>query len=401
MIYYRNKYIDKLFEYKDKKVIKVITGVRRCGKSVVLKSYVNEITRQNTNLNMLFLSMESFSLNHLLEDNKLFYKHICDNLDMGKKGYLFIDEIQLVEGFEVVINSIFAETNIDIYITGSNGFILSNDISTLLSGRYVELHIYPFSYIESREYFRQMDKSHSINEFLLKGAMPVLFDFYDNKNTFNSFISSLIDSIVVKDILLYNKNIDQKSLNSVVNYLLDNIGNITNIKKIADYMTSNSYPVSRDKVGNIIFGVTKSFLFYECRRFDISGKKYLTINSKYYVSDLSFRYSISPLLKDIGRVIENVVYLELLKRNYEVSVGKIGNLEIDFIAIKNNERKYIQVSQTIMDDVTLNREILPFKKLKDGYERILITDDKYNFELGDGIRHVLLEEFIQSDSKLN
>ncbi len=390
-MYYRKKYLEQLNDFKNTEFIKVITGVRRAGKSMLLNTFKMQLTEEKANI--IYINFEEFKFNKIKDYERL-NDYIAKNLKNDIQNYLLIDEIQLVDQYELVINSLRLKSNVDIYITGSNSHMLSGELVTLLSGRYVEIKVYPFSYREYIDYLNLSNSNEQLNRYLVDGGMPTIIMNKPSKEMENTILDSLVNSIIISDIMSYNNTIELKLLQSILFYMLDNIGNETSINKIKNYITSNNYKTTNKKVSEIISAFEKAFLFYKCQRYNINGKELLKTNAKYYLVDQTFRKILYSNIKDIGRVIENVVYIELLRLGYNVTIGKIDTLEIDFIVQKQETIKYIQVAYSIQDEKTLTRELKSLYKIKDNYPKIIITMDNYQEILKDGIIHIPLNTFL-------
>lgn len=382
-MYTRMKYIKKL-KASNINFITIVTGVRRAGKTVILKQFISTLDKKKNNI--IYISMEDYE-NEYLTNPDNFYNYVIANIKLNVKNYLFVDEIQMINNVEKVINSLHSKKITNIFITGSNSFMLSSGLSTLLSGRYIEIEVLPFSFLESKNY-----NSTSLENHLIDGGIPIFFGAGEIPK--DIILDGLVNSIITKDIINYNNSINPDSLDRILNYYLDNIGNIENSKKVSNYMTSNDSKISDREVKKVTTALKNSFLFYECRRFDLRGKKILSHSSKFYVVDLSFRKKIHKSIKDLGRVIENAVFLNLKYLEYDAYIGKIGELEIDFVVEKNGEYKYIQVSQSILNETTYTRELRPLLLINDSFPKYLITMDKIDFKLENGINHLELEKFL-------
>ena len=378
-MYNRDIYLQKLISFKDKPLIKVISGIRRCGKSTLLKLYINYLKNLDIKEEqIIYINFES------LEYEDITYKELY-NLVKAKNGndklYILLDEVQRVDKWEKAINSFLVDFNVDIYITGSNAYLLSSELSTYLSGRYIEIKMLPFSFKEFIEYNNFPNNttiSDKFDLYLKYGGMPCIFDFNFNQEQINMVLDSVYSTVVMKDILQQSNLRDINSLKKIVLFLADNIGNICSSNKISNILSSeNKEKLTSKTVDNYINLLQNAFIFYNVGRYDIKGKEYLKSLEKYYIVDIGIRnYLLGYRNIDRGHIIENVVFLELLRRGYKVSIGKIGDKEVDFIATNQNEKIYFQISETIANTETKNRELASLKLINDNYEKYLITSDK-------------------------
>ena len=359
---------------KDKSFIKVITGIRRCGKSVLLSQFKDYLLQNKIDEDQIIYINFELIENESYLDYKNLYQHILD-LTIDKKMYIFIDEIQEVASYEKVIDSLFAKGNYDIYITGSNSHLLSSEISTLLSGRYVEIKMLPLSFKEYLELVKT-EKKEAFNSYFRYGGLPYAAQIED-RGTKISYIEGIYNTIVIKDLIERKKISDVELLKDILKYVLDSIGNNLSSKKISDTLTSNGRKTSHITVGNYLDALEEAYIIYKAERYDIRGKQRLKSLEKYYVVDLGFRaFALGDKQYNIGFALENIVYLELIRRGYKVNIGKLDNLEVDFIAHNDNEKIYFQVSASVLDPNTFEREIAPLKKINDNYKKIILTLDE-------------------------
>ena len=391
----RTKYLEKLKKIKDMQIIKVITGVRRCGKSTLLSQFKNFLIESGIlEEQIISINFEDLKFEDL-KDYKLLYQYINERLVPNKKNYIFIDEIQEVENFQRAVDSLFIKDNTDIYITGSNAMMLSGELATLLSGRYIEISILPLSFSEYLELDETQDVRQTWNKYFENGGFPYAIQIKDD-DIRKDYLTGIYNTVLLKDIVARNKVQDITLLESVVKFLFENIGNIVSPKKIADTLVSYGRKTTSSTVENYIEALKSSFILYKAGRYDIKGKQYLKSLEKYYIVDIGLRkLLINKKHSDIGHILENIVYLELIRRGYTVYIGKIGDLEIDFIAERNNEREYYQVSATILDENTFKREIMPLKKVKDNFQKFIISIDEINLS-EDGIKHINILDFLQN-----
>lgn len=377
----RETYLSDLERLKDKRFIKVLTGVRRSGKSTLLALFQEQlITDQVSQTQIQSYNFEDLALSDYLDYRKL-YEKITDNLQADQMNYIFLDEIQMVPEFERVLDSLFIKENVDLYVTGSNAYMLSGELATLLSGRYVELKVYPLSFVE---FFSALggDKATVFQRYLEFGGFPYVTEIPDEL-TYRDYISGIVNTVLIKDILQRKQRSDATLVEQLAKYLTDSSGSLVTIKKIADTLTSMGQKTTSDTVSTYLSGFQEAYLFFRADRYDIAGKKYLSINSKYYPVDQSLRkVLLGNKRPNFGHRLEGVVYLELLRRGYQVFIGNIGEFEIDFVAQKNGVTEYYQVSLTVEDDRTYQREVRPFQSIQDNYRKILLTMDngRYNQE---------------------
>lgn len=377
----RETYLTDLERLKDKRFIKVLTGVRRSGKSTLLALFQEQlITDQVSQTQIQSYNFEDLALADYLDYRKL-YEKITDNLQADQMNYIFLDEIQMVPEFERVLDSLFVKENVDLYVTGSNAYMLSGELAPLLSGRYVELKVYPLSFVE---FFSALggDKATVFQRYLEFGGFPYATEIPDEL-TYRDYISGIVNTVLIKDVLQRKQRSDATLVEQLAKYLTDSSGSLVTIKKIADTLTSMGQKTTSDTVSTYLSGFQEAYLFFRADRYDIAGKKYLSINSKYYPVDQSLRkVLLGNKRPNFGHRLEGVVYLELLRRGYQVFVGNIGEFKIDFVAQKNGVTEYYQVSLTVEDDRTYQREVRPFQSIQDNYRKILLTMDngRYNQE---------------------
>lgn len=391
----RMHYFGKLLKLKDKQIIKVVTGVRRCGKSTLLEQFKLYLLKNEVDKNQIIsINFEDVAYEHLL-DYKVLYEYLRENLHPSKKTYIFLDEIQEVKNFQKVVDSLFLNPNVDIYMTGSNAHMLSGELATLLSGRYIEIKMLPLSFKEYNELMGGNIKD-NFNKYFINGGFPYTTQL-DETNLIKDYIDSIYNSIVIKDIVTRKKITDVALLKSITKFIADRIGNILSSKKIADYLTSSGRKTSHLTIENYIEALSESFIVYSVDRYDIKGKQLLKTLNKYYLVDQGFRRLILGDKKsDIGFVLENIVYLELIRRGYDVYIGKIGDLEVDFIAENGDDKIYIQVSATVLDPNTFAREIAPLEKIKDNYPKYIVTMDELPMNK-DGIKQINIIDFLMNE----
>ena len=384
----RKEYLDFLVKSKDRQIIKVVSGVRRCGKSTLFEIYKDFLLENGVAKNQIIsINFEDMDYEELTDYKKL-YEYIKSKMIEDKKNYIFLDEIQHVDKFEKVVDSLFIKENTDLYITGSNAYFMSSELATLLSGRYIELKMLPLSFKEyyqaKLEYEKLEQKENRIsktliqyyNEYIVNSSFPYTLQLDSDLKNIHEYLSGIYNSVLLKDIVARLKISDVMRLESVVKYIFDNIGNLTSLSKIANTLTSMGRKTDAKTIEKYIRGLTDSLLVHEVSRYNIKGKEFLSTLSKYYVTDLGLRQMILGNRNiDMGHILENVIYLELLRRKGNVYVGQFDKNEIDFVVINSNEIEYYQVALTVLDENTLKRELDAFKNIKDNYPKYLITLD--------------------------
>lgn len=380
-------------------LIKVFTGIRRAGKSVMLELVKNELKESGINEeNFLCINFEQFSNSQYLDVQSLYKKIVDFQKNTKGKIYLFFDEIQEVTGWEKCINSCRIDFDCDIYITGSNAKLLSGELATYLAGRYVEFVIYPFSFAEFFEMNLiknpNVDKSTCFVQFLKTGGMPFLSNFPDDDSAKSQYLIDIYNSVVLKDVVKRNNIRDVDTLERIVAYAFSNIGHIFSATSLSKYFKSENRKISHDTILNYLKFCSDAFLFYKINRYDLEGKKIVTVNEKYYCADHGLREALfGKNIQNIDQVLENIVCLELLRRNYKVYVGKKGDLEIDFIAEKQGKKIYIQVAYLLANDETIKREFSVYNSVKDSYPKYVVSMDDLDFSQN-GIIHKNIKDFL-------
>lgn len=391
----RPNYLDNLINVKDIPDIKIITGVRRSGKSKLLDAFYDYLMKDGQKKNVIRIKLNLKKFEALLNPDAL-YNYIDKSYVDGVPNYLIIDEIQLCIGFERTINSLHEEERFDIYLSGSNAFMLSSDLATLFGGRYFELKMFPFSLEEFDIYYNFDDPRTSFDDYVSKGGMAGSY-LYRNQQDAYTYIDGIYKKTISKDIVKRFKIENEPLLIMVADFLMDNIGNKTSIRNIANSLTSKSYKTNDKTVGSYVDYLCKSFLFYPFTRYDIKGTRFLESDKKYYLADLSFRFAnIGTKNMDYGRLYENLVAIELLRRGYEVYVGVLYDKEIDFVAIKNGFKYYIQVADDISKEETFKREVGPLLSIKDAYPKILVARTKHPESQYEGIRIVDIGDWLSN-----
>lgn len=386
----RQEYLDKLIALRDKQLIKVITGIRRCGKSTLMEIFQNYLKSNGvSDNNIISINFEDYDNYELREPSKL-YSYVKEKLSDTGMNYIFLDEIQHVEDFPRIVDSLYIKKNVDVYITGSNAYMLSSEIATLLSGRYVEIKMLPLSfkeYIESTGDTKELSRKYA--DYIENSSFPYTLELRDTPKELYNYLEGIYNSIVVKDIANRKKITDTMMLESITRFLFDNIGNPMSTKKIADTMTSMGRKIDVKTVEKYVSALTESFVMYQAKRYNVKGKQYLKTLEKYYAVDMGLRYMLlGTRSTDVGHILENVVYLELIRRGYDVYVGKIDDLEVDFVAMDKKQIEYFQVAATVRDENTLNRELLPLQKISDNYPKVILTLDDDPEADYDGIKRI-------------
>ena len=389
---------EDLKSFKDKHLIKVVTGIRRCGKSTLFQLYQNELLSMGINKeNIISVNLESGDFRHLRTSEALF-EYINDLLIENQKNYVFVDEVQTIENFQEAIDWLFVKDNVDLYITGSNAYLLSGELATLLSGRYVEIKMLPLSFKEYVSAFPNNSNTAELyRNYLQNSSFPGTLELA-RKQDMRTYLEGIYNTILIKDIITRIKISDPAMLESLLEFMFDNIGNICSSTKISNAMTSAGRKTSVPTVDTYLKALCDSYILYKVGRYDIKGKQYLATGHKYYVADIGLRYFLlGTKHSDFEHILENVVYLELLRRGYEVHIGKMGEIEVDFIAINEEGIEYYQVSQSVMDEKTLNRELASLDAIKDHNPKYLLTMDYMPLTSYNGIKQINVLEWLLKD----
>lgn len=399
---YRKEYMDFLIRNKDRQIIKVVSGIRRCGKSTIFEMYREYLLNsgvspeQLININFEELAFES------LKDYRTLYDYLSSRLLADRKNYIFLDEVQHVDQFERVVDSLFIKSNVDLYITGSNAWFMSGELATLLTGRYIELQMLPLSF---KEYCQGMENlgideppKKLFDQYLTESSLPYAMQLQGNDKDIDEYVRGIYSSVLLKDVVARQRITDVMMLEDVIRFVFDNIGSLLSSAKVANTLTSSGRKIDSRTVEKYLQGLMDSLLIYQAKRFDIKGKQYLANLEKYYVADLGFRrLLLSKQGRDLGHLIENVVYLELLRRGNRVYVGQMTGGEVDFVVQNGSELAYYQVAATVMEESTLTRELASLQKINDNYPKILLTlDDIIVNPDYDGIKHINLIQWLLS-----
>ena len=389
----RKQYIDKLIKMKDEKIIRVITGIRRCGKSTLLQQFQTYLKQTGVSDDQIIsINFEDLQYEHLLDYHTL-YDYVTARLVAGKRAYVFLDEVQSVVAFQRAVNSLFLKDGVDIYITGSNAYLLSGELATLLTGRYIEINMLPLSFAEYYEMQGNGDKRDAFAKFYMHGAFPQAVAIVDDEVR-SDYIRGIYNTVLLKDVVARRKINDIGLLESVTRFLFDNIGNIVSSHKIADSLTSHGRKTNSITIENYVGALLDAYILYKASRYDVKGKQHLKSLEKYYVSDVGLRHLVlGDSNRDVGRILENIVYLELIRRGYAVKIGKVGEKEVDFIANAGEWRQYYQVAASVFDPVTFAREYAPLQTIRDHYPKYVLTmDDLPSGQ--DGIRQMNIVDWL-------
>ena len=391
----RNDYLEDLISLKDKNLIKVVTGIRRCGKSTLFELYQNYLVENGVGREQIIaVNFEEGDYRHIRTSENL-YEYVIEKLAQDRTNYVFLDEVQQVENFQEAVDWLYVKKNVDLYITGSNAYLLSGELATLLSGRYIEIKMLPLSFKEYISAFSDNQNTAQLYmNYLSNSSFPGTLEL-TRKQDIHAYLEGVYNTILLKDIITRKKVSDPSMLKSVVEFMFDNIGNLCSSTKISKSMTSAGRKISVPTVESYISALIDSYILYKAGRYDIKGKQYLATGSKYYVADIGLRYFLlGSRQTDLGHILENVVYLELIRRGYEVYVGKIGEAEVDFIAIGQEGEEYFQVSQSVINEQTLKRELSSLEAIKDHNPKYILTMDYTPMTSYNGIKQMNVLEWL-------
>lgn len=395
----RDEYLNQLKKWKDEQVIKVITGIRRCGKSTLLEMYRDYLKSEGVSDDRIIsINFEELEYEEL-SDYKALYNYIKERLHKTETTYIFLDEIQQVENFQKAVDSLYVKKNTDIYITGSNAYLLSGELATLLSGRYVEINMLPLSFAEFCQIKKSGDKNELFAEYMKNGGLPYITNLGDDSEKIDTYLEGIYNTIIVKDIEERQKRresdpdkrkvTDIALLKNISRFLAGSIGSPISVKSIADYVTSSGRKVSQNTVDDYVEALVEPYIFYPVERYDVLGKQLLKKNRKMYIVDLGLRrHLLARQRYDLGFSLENIIYFELLRRGYSVNIGKIGASEIDFVARKNDNVSYYQVTASMTEESTFEREMSPLKGITDNYPKTVITLDRFTLGNYEGMEVV-------------
>lgn len=389
----RKEYLDFLIKLKDKKIIKVVTGIRRCGKSTLFNLYKEYLLKNNVLENQI-ISMNFENPDDVISSdwNEL-YNHINNKLIKNKMNYIFLDEIQIINHFEKLVNGLFLKDNVDVYITGSNSYMLSGELATYLTGRYMQIHMLPLSFKEYISTVSNDNESKIYQNYIENGSFPYVTNLNDDKELIRNYLDGIYNTVLLKDVISRNNIKDMMILDSVIKFVFDNIGQLVSTNKISNTLNSNNRKNSVNTIESYLTNLLDSYIIYKATRYDIKGKEYLKTGDKYYVCDLGLRRYLLGEIKDVGSILENIIFLELKRRGYEIYIGKNGDTEVDFVVKKDDGIKYIQVSLSVRDEVTLKRELNSLETIKDHYPKYIITLD-YDNEVYNGIKQLNAIDFL-------
>ena len=370
----RAEYLEKLKKWKDKDLIKVITGIRRCGKSTIFDLFIGYLKSCGINDEHI-ISVNLESPEYKFNDYMELYNYVNEKITDNDEYYVFLDEVQNVFEFQKAVDGLYIKKNVDVYITGSNAYLLSGELATLLSGRYIEIKVLPLSFKEYKDYLNVEGDEKLYLKYVNNSSFPYALKL-DSEDEIDAYLDSIYNTIIVKDIVTRKKIADTSMLKSVTEFLFSSIGSAMSVKKIADTMTSKGRSISVHTVDSYLESLTESFIFNKVSRYDIKGKQYLETNEKYYATDVTMRYALLGRKNlDVGHILENVVYLELIRRGYKVYIGKVDDNEVDFVVENKDGRTYFQVAYTTRDENTLLRELTPLQKINDHYPKYILTMD--------------------------
>lgn len=384
----RPNYLQELISFREKDLIKIVTGIRRCGKSTLFDLYVEYLLSNGVDKNQIIrINLEEYEFNDIVDYNDL-YNYVNSKLFNDKMNYVFIDEVQKITDFQKACDSLYIKKNVDLYITGSNSKLLSGELATLLSGRYIEIKMLPLSFKEYISYTGETDIQKKYVDYITKSSFPYTLKL-DNAKEIRMYLDGLYNTVIVNDIAERKEIADIGMLKDVIKFMFDNVGNLCSSTSIANTMTSNGRKISVPTVEKYLEALVESFVLYKVSRYDIKGKNYLTTGSKYYLSDIGLRYYLLGSKNiDEGHILENVVYLELLRRGYEVYIGKNDDSEVDFVAVNEKGEEYYQVSYTVKGEKTLERELKPLNNINDHNPKFLLTTDYTPYTSHNGIKQI-------------
>ena len=392
----RPTYIEKLEKFRGKRLVKVLTGIRRCGKSTLLELFREKLARGGVRASQFITyNFEDAALRDMMEWGRL-HDAIVARLKPGRMNYIFLDEVQLVPGFERMVDSLYIRKDTDIYITGSNAYMLSGELATLLSGRYVEIHVQPLSFAEFVSAQPSPDNlARCYRDYVQFGSFPYVQELGRDAGLVRDYLSGIYNTVLMKDVILRRKSVESAVLERVIRFMFDNIGGLVSIKKISDTLTSDGAKTSSHTVEGYLSALTDCYLLRQANRFDIAGRQYLKTGSKYYLADIGLRtFLLGHRPADTGRILENIVYLDLLRRGWQVFVGKSGANEVDFVAQNGGETAYFQVAASVRDEATLRREVRSLEAIRDNHPKLILTLDDDPPSTHNGIRFINALDFL-------
>lgn len=389
----RKEYLDFLIKLKDKNIIKVVTGIRRCGKSTLFELYKNYLLKNGVDKSQI-ISMNFEEPKYLKLDNwENLYNEIDSKLIKNKMNYIFLDEVQNIKEFERAIDGLFIKKNVDLYITGSNSYMLSGELATYLTGRYMQIHMLPLSFNEYQSINKDNNELKTYEKYIENGGFPYLINLNDDNMLIRNYLDGIYNTVLMKDVISRNRIGDSMILESVVKFIFDNIGNLVSTKKISDTLKSEGRNNSVNTIDSYLSSLLDSYIIYKVSRYDIKGKDYLKTGDKYYVCDLGLRKYLLGEVRDRGKILENIVFLELKRRGYQIYIGKNDDKEVDFVIKDNDGLKYIQVAESIRDEKTRERELASLDSIKDHYPKYIMTLD-YDRAVYNGIKQISVIDFL-------
>lgn len=394
----RYEYLEELKKWKDKDLIKVITGIRRCGKSTLFELYIDYLKKcgiKDDHIISINLEFPEYDF----KDYKELYNYVNSKIKDNDMYYVFLDEVQVVDKFEKAVDGLYIKKNVDEYITGSNANLLSGELATLLSGRYIEIKMLPLSFKEYANYVQDTSLERLYTNYINKSSMPYALKL-DDQDEVDKYLDSIYNTIIVKDIATRKKISDTAILKSIASFMFSSVGSVLSVKKIADTLTSNGRSISVHTVESYLDSLVESFIFNKVSRYDIKGKQYLQSGDKYYATDVTMRYALLGRRNiDLGHILENIVYLELVRRNYKVYIGKTGDKEVDFVAENSKGTIYFQVAYTVRDEKTLERELSALESINDHYPKFILTMDQDPEVDYNGIRKINVLDWLLGEEK--
>lgn len=395
----RTEYLDFLKKLKDKNIIKVVTGIRRCGKSTLFDLYKKYLLENCVDKKQIISLNFENPKDMIFNDWKELYTYIEDKLLPDKMNYIFLDEIQVIPNFEKTVDGLFIKKNVDLYITGSNSYMLSGELATYLTGRYMQIHMLPLSFKEYLNYYGNDNELKKYDTYIQNGGFPYLLNLNQDKELIRNYLDGIYNTVLMKDVISRNNIKDTMMLESIIKFIFDNIGQLVSTNKISNTLNSNNRKNSVNTVESYLTNLIDSYIIYKISRYDIKRKEYLKTGDKYYVCDLGLRNYLLGGVKDYGSILENIIFLELKRRGYEIYIGKYDDEEVDFVIKNNDGIKYIQVALSVRDEDTLKRELTSLKNIKDNYPKYLITLD-YDTNDFDGIKQISAIDFLTGRTNL-
>lgn len=389
----REIYMDFLKKLKDKKIIKVVTGIRRCGKSTLLLLYKDYLLKNGVSKEQIISLNFENPKDMIFNDYKELFNYIDSRLIPNKKNYVFLDEVQILPEFQKAVDGLFLNDNVDLYITGSNSYLLSSELATYLTGRYMQIHMLPLSFSEYLEYYGLDNETKKYDLYVANGGFPYLLNLDNDKDLIRNYLDGIYNTVLLKDVVQRNNIKDTMILESIMKFIFDNIGQLVSTNKISNTLNSYNRKNSVNTIENYLSYILDSFIVYKIGRYDIKGKEFLKTQDKYYVCDTGLRNYLLGEVKDYGSLLENIIFLELKRRGYDIYVGKYDDSEIDFVVKSGDGLKYIQVALSVRDEKTLERELKPLNNIKDHYPKYLITGD-YDTITYNGIKQISALDFL-------